>query len=578
MITRIVQFCRNSYPFLEKKEHTTLIRWFLAQILLSLIDLAALLVAGIVASTFVPIIQSRPSGIPSLVLDIYEIFDSFLSIYEFLFLLAGFSSLLLIIRSILNVFVDKYFYTKLEDLTNRLVGLVLNKHFSTPYEKRYVSSKSQFSFGVNESLSSLSIYVIGSLVIVASEIVNVIILIGFLFFWEPEITLMLTTILGLSAFSAFRYHIRKTFQLRNESADIEWSNTEELSNLEKISDELKVRDLLRSRIVEYSKIRSKLSRTIIFRQIQFGFPKLFLEISIIVGGLVAAVSVWYFLNANQALITLVTYMIVGFRIQPAAMKIQNGFQIFLQHMSFSEIGLDILRFYSKNEVLEHGKNRHFSEMGMSKILIQDLEYSFADGGRLFTNLNLEITSPGIYLIQGANGAGKSTLLEILAGLRSPSNGSIRFGEFDFSLMQRSDIKRIISYCPQKPNFVNQTLEESFLLDSLNNPDYDNQRKRLVDCLRILDFDLSKYIGVGKVDLGTLLSEGEKLKVGIARTLALGTPIILLDEPSAALDSKSTSALLDILQELSSVKLILVASHDYHFENMGNVVIRVGESK
>jgi ABC-type bacteriocin/lantibiotic exporter with double-glycine peptidase domain len=493
-------------------------------------------------------------------------------------LLAGFSSLLLIIRSILNVFVDKYFYTKLEDLTNRLVGLVLNKHFSTPYEKRYVSSKSQFSFGVNESLSSLSIYVIGSLVIVASEIVNVIILIGFLFFWEPEITLMLTTILGLSAFSAFRYHIRKTFQLRNESADIEWSNTEELSNLEKISDELKVRDLLRSRIVEYSKIRSKLSRTIIFRQIQFGFPKLFLEISIIVGGLVAAVSVWYFLNANQALITLVTYMIVGFRIQPAAMKIQNGFQIFLQHMSFSEIGLDILRFYSKNEVLEHGKNRHFSEMGMSKILIQDLEYSFADGGRLFTNLNLEITSPGIYLIQGANGAGKSTLLEILAGLRSPSNGSIRFGEFDFSLMQRSDIKRIISYCPQKPNFVNQTLEESFLLDSLNNPDYDNQRKRLVDCLRILDFDLSKYIGVGKVDLGTLLSEGEKLKVGIARTLALGTPIILLDEPSAALDSKSTSALLDILQELSSVKLILVASHDYHFENMGNVVIRVGESK
>jgi ABC-type lipoprotein export system ATPase subunit len=94
----------------------------------------------------------------------------------------------------------------------------------------------------------------------------------------------------------------------------------------------------------------------------------------------------------------------------------------------------------------------------------------------------------------------------------------------------------------------------------------------------LDFDLSKYIGVGKVDLGTLLSEGEKLKVGIARTLALGTPIILLDEPSAALDSKSTSALLDILQELSSVKLILVASHDYHFENMGNVVIRVGESK
>jgi ABC-type lipoprotein export system ATPase subunit len=102
--------------------------------------------------------------------------------------------------------------------------------------------------------------------------------------------------------------------------------------------------------------------------------------------------------------------------------------------------------------------------------------------------------------------------------------------------------------------------------------------RLVDSLRILDFDLAKYIAVGTVDLGTLLSEGENLKVGIARTLALGAPIILLDEPSAALDSKSTSALIDVLQELSSVKIILVATHDSHFENIGNVVLRMGEIK
>jgi ABC-type transport system involved in cytochrome bd biosynthesis fused ATPase/permease subunit len=578
MIGDVISFLRISNQFLIKDEKRVLIHWFFLQILLSLLDLGALLLAGLVASTFVPIIQSRPDEIPTFISNLHEQLNSFLSIYEFLFLLAGLSSMLLILRSVLNVVVEKRYYFKLQSLNERLIRNALTRHFSSPHETRISNSSTEFSYSVNDSMSSLTIYATGSFIVISSEIVNITLLMTFLLIWKPLITTLLVIILGFSVFTAFRYHLRKLFQMKNESSKLEWKNSEEFYSLDKLSDELKVRNLLISKIDEYLSIRAELSRTVIYRQIQFGYPKLFMEISVILGGMLSAMAVWYFLNANQALVTLVSFMIVGFRLQPAAMKIQNGLQIFLQHKSLSEKALEVLSFYSNKVDKKHSQNIQTPTSTSFRLKIRSLGHTFADKKMIFEGFDLEINSPGLYLLKGDNGAGKTTLLEIIAGLRRISSGSISFNDVELGFMNSSGIEKIIAFCPQKPNFVKQSLIESFLLDFSNEFASEIQRVKTEDYLKTLRFDTEKYSSLGIVDLDNLLSEGEKLKIGVARTLSMNTPIVLLDEPSAALDKKSTISLIEILKELSKTRIVLIATHDACFDALGAKTIEIGEKR
>ena len=146
------------------------------------------------------------------------------------------------------------------------------------------------------------------------------------------------------------------------------------------------------------------------------------------------------------------------------------------------------------------------------------------GTAVLDNINMEFFKGNVYGIRGINGSGKTMLFRAICGLKNPGFLPSYTGRYNLKLL--ADIKNIINY---------EKIDETLNLVGL-------------DCN-----DKRKY---------KQYSLGMKQKLGIAQALMEDPDLILLDEPTNALDEKSVENILSIIEkEKAKGKLILIASHD-----------------
>lgn len=180
------------------------------------------------------------------------------------------------------------------------------------------------------------------------------------------------------------------------------------------------------------------------------------------------------------------------------------------------------------------------------------------------DINLIFPETGIIFITGKTGCGKSTLLNILGKLDKPTSGEIYVGEEDitkFNDKQNDDYRN---------NFAGFVFQEYNLIDELSV--YENiamakklqgkepDEKEIDELLRKLDLSEQKH---KKCDE---LSGGQKQRVAIVRAIIKGPKLILADEPTGALDTKTGKEILEILKEISKNTLVIVVSHDLDYAN------------
>lgn len=194
------------------------------------------------------------------------------------------------------------------------------------------------------------------------------------------------------------------------------------------------------------------------------------------------------------------------------------------------------------------------------IEIKNLKKYYED--RLILEItNLNFSKGKIYSILGRNGAGKSTLLKILGGILSYDEGNLRY-----------DTDNVI-LSTQEPLFfkgnVIYNLTEPFKLRNL---------KVELDKVTIFlkEFQIEK-LKESSVDN---LSGGEKAKIQFIRTILYNKKILLLDEPTASMDKKSTYVVERILSELRDMGcLIIIVTHDYEQAvRISNYIYEVDEGK
>jgi ABC-type sugar transport system ATPase subunit len=192
--------------------------------------------------------------------------------------------------------------------------------------------------------------------------------------------------------------------------------------------------------------------------------------------------------------------------------------------------------------------------------------------------------PGeIHAIVGDNGAGKSTTLKIMCGMHRSDAGRMIINGEAVAMRDASEARR------HGIAVVHQDLALVECLDVATNMALGNipRRGRLLldrrrmerDATRVLD-ELKIRVGSVKTPVG-LLSGGERQIVAIARAVRMNTPIILLDEPTAALGVRETAHVGEILRELRGQgKAVICISHDleFVFENADRItVMRLGFS-
>lgn len=202
------------------------------------------------------------------------------------------------------------------------------------------------------------------------------------------------------------------------------------------------------------------------------------------------------------------------------------------------------------------------------VRVRDLHKSFTRGSEtieVLKGLTLDV-APGEFLaLMGPSGSGKTTLLNLIAGLDQPTVGTILVGDQEISSMSESQLAR---WRTRHVGFVFQfyhllpvlTAYENVELPLLLLPLSAAERKKQV--LTALDL-------VGLSDRLShrpgQLSGGQQQRVGIARAIVTDPSLIVADEPTGDLDSKSASEVLDLLATLREhlSKTIIMVTHDPH---------------
>jgi putative ABC transport system ATP-binding protein len=174
---------------------------------------------------------------------------------------------------------------------------------------------------------------------------------------------------------------------------------------------------------------------------------------------------------------------------------------------------------------------------------------------------------GLHVITGPSGSGKSTLLRLIVGLDRPTRGLVRVLGTDLGTLDSEALARFraarIAICTQAPRLIAflSVLENIELALSIRQPSMPEAERRrrateALDQVAMRGHEHSAPDG---------LSGGERARVGIARALAAEPELIVLDEPTAALDRATAATIITLLGALDRAgRTLLVATHDRDF--------------
>jgi ATP-binding cassette, subfamily B, heavy metal transporter len=194
------------------------------------------------------------------------------------------------------------------------------------------------------------------------------------------------------------------------------------------------------------------------------------------------------------------------------------------------------------------------------ISFNQVSFHYRDDRAIIRDLSFTIQSGEKVAVVGASGAGKSTLVKLLFRFYDPNAGSISIDGQDVSQVSQQSLRRAIGIVPQDTVLFNQSIFENIRYGDPHASD-----EEILQAIRLAhleDFIAQLPQGSATVvgERGLKLSGGEKQRVAIARTILKRPPILIFDEATSSLDSKSERSILSALQEISEGHTSMVIAH------------------
>lgn len=229
--------------------------------------------------------------------------------------------------------------------------------------------------------------------------------------------------------------------------------------------------------------------------------------------------------------------------------------------------MDEIERYQVRSVLE-GRTATFEK----SIEVVDLNFSYqgGEGRNLIENLSFTIDRGEIVSILGPSGVGKSTLVRLLLGIELPTSGRIFFDNTPVKQLCPKSLGQMIGFVPQNAQLQDESLRRNL---SFRHPEPASDTEMHDILARLGLGELSGKDG-GGLDTrlgknGVALSGGQRQRVMIARELLRNVKILVLDEPSSAIDEGNTRQLARILQDLSSDITVVLITHDFELADIAD---------
>lgn len=209
------------------------------------------------------------------------------------------------------------------------------------------------------------------------------------------------------------------------------------------------------------------------------------------------------------------------------------------------------------------------------VSFKNVSFAYPGGKDILHGMTFCLRPGKIHLLRGANGSGKSTLVRLLCGTLHPQKGDIVLMGIDAKTLQPQDYESLIAVMPQENILLAGTVMENLLLcqptATREQATAACQKADIHETILSLPDGYDTYL----TENGGVLSGGQKQRISFARTLLRDAPIMIFDEPSAALDDARCVQMHAMLEELSREKIVLLITHDARMLRETDDVLELG---
>ena len=256
--------------------------------------------------------------------------------------------------------------------------------------------------------------------------------------------------------------------------------------------------------------------------------------------------------------------ILAFGAQKCLPLINN---IFSLSVNFKGATPPVLSFLN---ILESGKNIEIKNIVYEKlnfnksIKLEKVSYKYEENlPKVLNKIDLEIKKGEKIVIKGATGSGKSTLTNIISGLLNPTNGRILIDGIEIKDKNKKNWQKNISVVPQTIFLNNSSIAENIAIaENLKEINLPNVKKcaelaEVSDFIESLPNKYNEEVG----EKGIRLSGGQRQRIAIARALYRNSSLIIMDEPTNALDSETENQVINSIMNLKKDITVIMISHN-----------------
>jgi ATP-binding cassette subfamily B protein len=249
-------------------------------------------------------------------------------------------------------------------------------------------------------------------------------------------------------------------------------------------------------------------------------------------------------------------------------------RLILTNIQVQEARVAFSRMYEfaglETERNEFGSSKKDQLHGVNTLKIRDLSFRFAGKKALLENINLNLKKGKLTVLMGEVGSGKSVLLRLLQKFRDYEGGQILINDDqELKNITAAHWRSAIGVVPQEVKIFSGTL-----LDNITLGNFMEEAEKAVEFCKALGFD--QFFEALPQDYLTILGEegvnlsgGQRQLVGLARALYNNPDVLLLDEPTAAMDRKTEGFVIELLRKLKGDRIILMVSHRRNFDGLAD---------
>lgn len=550
-----LSFVRKIFRLLSPKEalfvwSSILIRFFLISL-----DLVGIFLIGAVVSLLSGTVISKDSNFGQLITWI-----SSLGIDNVYAPLLGIAIAFFIAKGFLSVTINRITAMYLAQIEWRKSVEAFSKIFKLKLDKLEVQNKQDLMHAVSDSAAAATTKTILLLSIVSGEVFLLTGISALLAMTNLVLYLEIAMFFLVVGYLMNRFISRSAGRTATEAQRTRFASQRSVLDLIDNFRVLSLSPNAVSYVGNFSKSRQKFAYEGAKYQNITSLPRYITEISVLLATVILVIQ-RAFSGADAVAASTVAIFLTGiFRIVSSMVPLQSALSSWSSISHEAESFLKISLANASKVTVDETQ----VQQGPLPIIVAD-NLSYSHNSEKFPTLNKLNFSfpPGKFVaIAGKSGAGKSTLADLIAGLREPTGGSLKIGGIPAAQFVQSHPGKL-AYVPQQTRLISGTLRENISLNFSSQSGIEDkiivqslESAGLPHLLNNLPLGLDTKLGDGAL----LLSGGETQRIGIARALYLSPKVVIFDESTSALDSKTQDEILKTITKLKGKMTIIVIAH------------------